>query len=404
MCEQRERERSCREMYRTRPSSLYRASPGAATEPPPEGPHSGYLVYQDEEYEAGATCCWGLCKDPYLISLPFPQNRLLTVEYTVYTGTAVIVYQHQVFFFPVPGYPLSCNRYYVVRAQGKHAGNVCACSREEDKRNCCFCSCVKDVKPRPFDHGDIYQQVEVVPYRGCGTGFYAKAVAPDGFPPEFLRRKGWRIFTSQSGSLKADLGTASGVDGALRALILDINFAISSPRSPAVIVGKWYCPFVFLKEDRPPKEQMKEFVFYEVTLEQFWEAVHTCENTTGKLEGTVKVSAGVRRESALLRGGEPVSEELPVADGWEWFRPARAAGVGVGLSTGVVERMRWEQGRRGWEAGEGAVERVEEYRGGGWGRFGCYVLVERYAVRSMDGSTVLAYDFRHVGKVITKWE
>ncbi|GFZ21476.1 hypothetical protein Acr_29g0006380 [Actinidia rufa] len=30
----------------------------------------------------------------------------------------------------------------------------------------------------------------------------------------------------------------------------------------------------------------------------------------------------------------------------------------------------------------------------GWSRFGCYVLVERFVLRRMDGSVVLTYDFK----------
>ncbi|MQL95918.1 hypothetical protein Taro_028586 [Colocasia esculenta] len=54
--------------------------------------------------------------------------------------------------------------------------------------------------------------VEVLPFRGCGRGFYAKAAAPDGFPPEFLQRKVWQVFTSQLSNLKVDLGAAFGIN------------------------------------------------------------------------------------------------------------------------------------------------------------------------------------------------
>lgn len=110
-------------MYATTPLSLYGASTTAASEPPPpEGPHSGYMVVQDEEFDAQATCCWGFCRNPYLSGLPFPQNRMVTVEYTSGVGENRHTSTYDVFFFPVPGLPLSCNRYYVVRAKGTHAG------------------------------------------------------------------------------------------------------------------------------------------------------------------------------------------------------------------------------------------------------------------------------------------
>ena len=54
------------------------------------------------------------------------------------------------------------------------------------------------------------------------------------------------------------------------------------------------------------------------------------------------------------------------------------------------------------------VNRREEFDGvmdgGGWKRFGCYVLVERFVLRTMDGSVVLTYDFKHTHHIRSKWE
>lgn len=112
-----------KEMYVTRSLSHYRANPDAAAASPSlEGPHSGYLVIQDEEYDAESTCCWGLCRNPYLPALPFSQNRLLTIEFNVSAGQYSQSYSDDVFFVPVPGQPLSANRYYVVCAEGNHIG------------------------------------------------------------------------------------------------------------------------------------------------------------------------------------------------------------------------------------------------------------------------------------------
>ncbi|CAA7407124.1 unnamed protein product [Spirodela intermedia] len=101
-------------MYVTRPLSLYKASNGAASEPPPEGPHSGYLVIQDEAYEAQAEMigCCGMRKDQGLRNLLFPQNRLLTADMVF-----------KAFLVPVPGMPLSANRYYVIHPKGKMQGS-----------------------------------------------------------------------------------------------------------------------------------------------------------------------------------------------------------------------------------------------------------------------------------------
>lgn len=39
-----------------------------------------------------------------------------------------------------------------------------------------------------------------------------------------------------------------------------------------------------------------------------------------------------------------------------------------------------------------------------WKRFGCYVLVERFVVKRMDGSLVLTWEFRHTHQLTAKWE
>lgn len=74
-----------------------------------------------------------------------------------------------------------------------------ACSKEEDKTACCFGSCVNDVKPRAFDRGDVYQQVEVQRLPSSGNkGFKDVAVATDGIPPHYLRKKGWKVNSMMS--------------------------------------------------------------------------------------------------------------------------------------------------------------------------------------------------------------
>ncbi|WVZ49553.1 hypothetical protein U9M48_000900 [Paspalum notatum var. saurae] len=87
-------------------------------------------------------------------------------------------------FVLVVGEPLSSRRYYVVRADGKHTGKVSACSREEDKTTCCFCSVTNDVPSRSFDRRDVYQQVEVQQLAPGRNGLRAVAVAGDSIPPD----------------------------------------------------------------------------------------------------------------------------------------------------------------------------------------------------------------------------
>lgn len=98
-------------MYVTRPLSMYKRNPGALSEPP-EGPNSGYLVIFDEE--AQTYSCFGLCKDPTIWDLPFPQDKNLTINY----GSD----DEEALFVPVLNQPLSSNRYYVIRKRGKHQG------------------------------------------------------------------------------------------------------------------------------------------------------------------------------------------------------------------------------------------------------------------------------------------
>ena len=133
---------------------------------------------------------------------------------------------------------------------------------------CCFCNCVRDIKPRPLDPHDVYQQFEIIPYstlcKGSGS-FYAKSLADDGFPPNFLRRKGWEIYTKTPKNY--ELREAKGINVALRSQLPELNFQPSTKNSIPVVVGKWYCPFIFIKEGRLTKPVTK-FVFYEMTLEQ----------------------------------------------------------------------------------------------------------------------------------------
>ncbi|CAO2188122.1 unnamed protein product [Urochloa humidicola] len=195
-------------MYATKPLSLFKTQPEAASGPPPEGRNSGYLVVKgaaDEE-----TCFFGLFPDRRVRELPFPQDRVLKVRYTVRTGEQSSTHEEALVFVPVPDQPLASNRYYAVIAKGKRKGLVRACSREEDMATCCFCRCISDVEPRPFDPADIYQQLEIVQRRR--GWFTARAVASDAFPSSILRHKYWEVYASKT--KKFNLGEALGLDAA----------------------------------------------------------------------------------------------------------------------------------------------------------------------------------------------
>lgn len=107
-------------MYVTRPRSLLRKDPEAVSQPP-EGPNLGHLVLQDDEAES--YCCFGWWKRG-ISHLPFPQNRSLTITYTVNTGSGVIVLKDGVMFIPALNQPLSSNLYYVILRKGKHQGYI----------------------------------------------------------------------------------------------------------------------------------------------------------------------------------------------------------------------------------------------------------------------------------------
>uniref|UniRef100_A0A0D9X7S7 Uncharacterized protein n=1 Tax=Leersia perrieri TaxID=77586 RepID=A0A0D9X7S7_9ORYZ len=340
-------------MYVTRPISRYHDNPATAAELPLDGPGSGILVVEDEAYVERATRWWGLCLDREVYGLPAGCSRWTHMD------------RDEVVFVPVVGHPLSSGRYYAVRATGRHAGKESACSREEDKMTCCFCSCVKDVPPRPFDIRDVYQHVKVV-HLPRQSGFKAVAIASD----------------------------------------------------DTIIVGRWYCPFMFIKEDggvNQLKDQAKWCMFYEMTLEQNWKEIYSCENIhRGSIisykPDEVKVSVMVRRSTALLDQPVHTREGGPqVVGGLMWFRPAASSTArGLGLEMVVWEQMKWELEKGGWmitcNGNVEMIERVERPDGvEQWEKFRCYMLVDRFVLKRMNGGVALTYEFKHANKIWTKW-
>ncbi|KAI5678746.1 hypothetical protein M9H77_09696 [Catharanthus roseus] len=394
-------------MYTTRPLSQYKTFPDSLLESP-DGPNSGFLVIQDEESETYR--CFGLCKKKFLDNLPFPQNKNLTVYYAESYGEAAHVSLDDVFLVPVLNLPLSANRYYAIKPHGKHKGEAYTCSREEDKTTCCFCRCVKDVKPRPLDPKDMYQQVEITNYESrcsCEGQFKAKSVATDGFPPFFLRRKGWSIYTKTPKDYQ--LHEALGINADLRARFPEFEFPLSYKSSEAVVVGKWFSPFMFIK-DGTLKDQIKTSIFYQITLEQRWDQIYTCQNYYNQ-ENSVNVDVTLDTENAYIAGQKAVWDEKNIANGMILFRAFGKNGeeTYVGLREEVVQRMKWEQERGGWS--RGGKERqvkvsIEEKFGEkfSWREFGCYVLVESFVVKRMDGSVAMIYDFVHTQHLRSKWE
>lgn len=299
-----------------------------------------------------------------------------------------------------------------------------ACSKEEDRTECCFCSFPADVKPRPFDRSDVYQQMQVQQHR---EGFRTAAVAVDGIPPDYLLNKGWTVVAMAKPKYHELADDARGVDSGLRDRMPDLDSLGGDPPPPSavVVVGRWYVPFLFVKVDgdRRLKDQVRKSMFYKMTMEQSWEQIYSRENTAdlhGARAAEIAVTATVRRFTALLGGGTTVvqaGEPQANDDGAMWFRPAaaRTTGGGVALDMVLWERMRWEveRGGRRWVAATGnggneeRIQRTERRDDdssiGHWTKFGCYLLVERFVLRRMDGTVALTCEFRHTDKIRARW-
>ncbi|KAL0001203.1 hypothetical protein SO802_014984 [Lithocarpus litseifolius] len=219
-----------------------------------------------------------------------------------------------------------------------------------------------------------------------------KAITPDGFPPKFLRRKGWEVHTSTPNDFQ--LGNALGLDSALRAPLPEFNFPLSCTSSQPVVVGKWYSPFMFIKAGTL-KDQMSTSMYYELTLEQ-------------NQGNVVDVDVVLPRE--VVSAARREAMDVKVVNGVMWFKGCNIEGQerSVGLNLEVFERMKWEQERVGWVGGNDrqvSLKGVEEFGGTGrWGKFGCHILAERFVLKRMDGSRVLTYEFNHINKIQSKWE
>lgn len=387
---------------------MYQKNPSMLSLPPPEGPNSGILVIQDEESEP--TIFFGLFKGHELKGLPFPQNKNLKLRYSTGTGDNPHVSHFYTAFIPVLNQPLASNCYYAISSRGKHIGRAYTSSTEEDLAICCFCTYVQDVPPQPFNPNNTLQQFQVQQKRlifNQHGGFVAKAIASDVFPPKFLGRKGWEIYTKTPRDFHLD--EAPGLDTALRARLPDFNFELSNTSSEPVVVGKWYCPFMFVKEGSLTlNDQMSRTRYYEMTLEQRWEQIFACESEENN---AVVVDVSVENEFVAIAGNdlEAVHEERDVANGVMWYRGFNKVGgeSNVGVSLAILERVKWEQQRFGWNGGNERkvrVNKIEEFGGmGKWKKFGCYVLVERFVLKRMDGSLVITYGFRHTHHIRSKW-
>ncbi|KAL6598544.1 hypothetical protein ACP70R_046243 [Stipagrostis hirtigluma subsp. patula] len=348
-------------MYTTAPLSLFRSHPEAASRSPPEGQNSGYLVLKsaDDDAEDYEAFCCGDAKGVW--ELPFPQNRVLNVH----DGDD----DEAVVFMEI----------------------ISTCSREEDVTTDCFCRCIRNAEPRPFDPADVYQQMEIVQHRR--GEFTARAVADDGIPSTLYRGKYWKVYSSKS--KKFDLVEAPGLDAALRSRQLAGATPLGDtfPAAATTTVGRWYCPFFLIKEGNVvPRQQMSRSAFYEVVLEQRWEPVPEQGHGVPKLASKTAFIGG-----SVEAKQEPQSPRR--GDAYVWFRAAAAAaaaGQRFGVCTSVWERMLSEEHNGGWVDKEDEEEEESGKVSGG------EVLVERFLMKRMDGSVAMVFDFVHLDKVRAK--
>ncbi|EOA37975.1 hypothetical protein CARUB_v10009445mg [Capsella rubella] len=361
-----------------------------------ESPNSGVLVIQDEE--SRPTCCFGSCYEGGLKGLPFPQNAKLTVKYTTVSDQSpvvVITDRDPVIFIPVLDQPLSSNRYYTIMRSGKHSGEASANAKEEDRVPSCFClSYVPEAKPQQPDPNDIYQQFEIHQKKSVSGKYFATSVAPDGIPPEFLKRKNWTVKYSTS----EDFGLRDDAKG----IYTNIRSELPGDFSASVVVGKWYVPFIFVKE-RDAKHQFKNSTYYSMILIQRWEEVYSCQNDEKR---EVVVDVEVETQVVKLEGQDIGNRARSVDDnGVVWFEVADKR---IGLRSAVTEKMKWEEERFGWksEPRRAVVKKSERIDGSGsnWKSYRCYVLVESFELRRTAGSLVLTFEFKHVDKLRAKWE
>lgn len=88
----------------------------------------------------------------------------------------------------------------------------------------------------------------------------------------------------------------------------------------------------------------------------------------------------------FIGGREATWDERDVVNGVVWYASfdKMEKVVRVGLSLEIVQRMKWEEERigRGDEERQVQVKREDKFVGvGGWTKFGCYVLVERFVLK-----------------------
>ncbi|KAL4375840.1 hypothetical protein GQ457_02G038770 [Hibiscus cannabinus] len=196
-------------------------------------------------------------------------------------------------------------------------------------------------------------------------GFIAKPVVPHTFPPTFLRF-GFLVLVRNKSVYHLE-DDAKGLDESIRSRVPELGSGTN------LIVGKWYTPFVFVKEGSL-KAQMEKSLFYNVTLKRLWEKIYSWENDGKESKGNVvALDLEVKREVNFLFGVEVLKGDQIDHEGFIWFG---SGGEKLGLSLAVSEAMRWLEESERWTDGAERLVEIGIGRGGDggrWRRFACYV-------------------------------
>ncbi|KAL8161406.1 hypothetical protein V2J09_012895 [Rumex salicifolius] len=192
------------------------------------------------------------------------------------------------------------------------------------------------------------------------------------------------------------------MDDVLRARLPDFSFSVSYKASNPVVVGKWYWPFMFIKDQLTPKERVNKFIAA-MGPDLY---CNNDQNVAGS-KNAVFVDVAVPNECVTVAEADAIQQDNDHESKVVWFSTmderARA-----GLSSLIAERMKWKEERVGWISNEGNQEKVlkvEEFGGvRRWARYGCYILVERYVLRRIDGTVFLTYSFNPTHQIRSKWD
>ncbi|KAH9295800.1 hypothetical protein KI387_039388 [Taxus chinensis] len=209
--------------------------------------------------------------------------------------------------------------------------------------------------------------------------------------------------------VRAEGNHKGGKNASLRAQLPPFDFPIFQERPYVVVVGEWYCPFIFIKEVGTglddPKTQLMDSPFYKMELHKYWEEIHSVQVQAG--EKDVSVNKTVRLEEGLLFG-EEATEESRDEDGSVWFKGSgKQYGKtnGVRISWPIIAKMKEDHGRNRSEQGGGEVRVEKSFSGTASAtKFACYVVVEKYVLKRMEGGIVLTYSFRNCNHIQGKWE